>query len=137
MKLALTTVIAFFAAPHTPADDFTVDSHTTDGGGAMFTTAGDFELSGTIGQPDANGVVMAGGDFELSGGFWPGMAVVSIPGDYDGDGDVDLDDFEQFAGPCFGGPDAPVAPECAFADFDGDGDVDLYDFAAFQEAFTG
>jgi hypothetical protein len=28
-------------------------------------------LSGTIGQPDA-GVVMSGGEYTLSGGFWPG-----------------------------------------------------------------
>ncbi len=47
---------------------------------------GDFELSGTIGQPDAG--VMTGGDFELSGGFWHGGAAEPppCPGDLDGDG---------------------------------------------------
>ena len=44
--------------------------HTIDGGGEMFSTGGDFELSGTIGQPDASTVVLAGGDFKLTGGFW-------------------------------------------------------------------
>ncbi len=52
------------------AQDFDLTWHTIDGGGAMFTTAGAFELSGTIGQPDA-GTVTAG-PFTLSGGFWPG-----------------------------------------------------------------
>ena len=130
-------MLAFITVGATVADEFDIDWWTIDGGGGMFSTGGDFELSGTVGQPDASIGLMAGGDFELSGGFWPGVAVVSIPGDSDGDGDVDLDDFEQFAGPCFGGPDAPVAPECAFADFDGDGDVDLGDFADFQAVFTG
>jgi len=42
--------------------------HSIDGGGVMRSTGGDFELSGTIGQPDAG--VLVGGDFTLSGGFW-------------------------------------------------------------------
>ncbi|MCG3132019.1 MAG: hypothetical protein FLDDKLPJ_02829 [Phycisphaerae bacterium] len=46
---------------------------TIDGGGAMRTAGGGFELSGTIGQPDAGPATpMTGGGFELSGGFWPG-----------------------------------------------------------------
>jgi len=53
------------------AQDFDLGWHTIDGGGAMSSKAGAFELSGTIGQPDA-GPVMTGGDFELAGGFWPG-----------------------------------------------------------------
>jgi hypothetical protein len=35
------------------ADDFTISHSTIDCGGVMFSTSGDFELSGTIGQPDA------------------------------------------------------------------------------------
>lgn len=42
---------------------------TIDGGGAT-STAGPYVLSGTIAQPDAGW--MAGGDYELLGGFWPG-----------------------------------------------------------------
>lgn len=34
----------------------------------MRSTGGEFELSGTIGQPDAG--KMSGGDFTLTGGFW-------------------------------------------------------------------
>ncbi|MFQ5806597.1 MAG: hypothetical protein ACE5I3_09120, partial [Phycisphaerae bacterium] len=76
------------------ADDFTLDWWTVDGGGEMFTTGGDFELSGTVGQPDANVVVMTGGEFELIGGFWPGVEEFCF-GDFDGDGEVGLSDLAQ------------------------------------------
>ena len=65
-------------------------------------------------------------------------------GDFDGDGDVDPDDFGAFAD-CMAGPETPPDPMitgCADAcldafDVDDDEDVDLDDFAAFQETFTG
>ena len=57
--------------------------------------------------------------------------------DFDGDGDVDLNDFATFQ-LCYGGPNRPLGPLCtAQADFDGDGDVDLNDFATFQGCFNG
>jgi hypothetical protein len=67
-----------------------------------------------------------------------------LGGDYDADGDVDLDDYAEMAD-CLAGPDAapaPPAPECVDAclsvfDWDDDGDVDLDDYADFSEAFTG
>ena len=49
--------------------DFDIDWYTIDGGGEMFSTGNSFELSGTIGQPDA-GLTLTGGTFELTGGFW-------------------------------------------------------------------
>ena len=67
---------------------------------------------------------------------------VSTPGDYDGDGDVDLDDYAIFA-ECLGGPEVTAPPGgCAQDDFenadsDGDDDVDLDDFGAFQLVFAG
>ncbi|MFH1746068.1 MAG: CRTAC1 family protein [Planctomycetota bacterium] len=66
----------------------------------------------------------------------------SSPGDLDGDGDVDLDDFSTFA-VCMAGPDVLDPPpgcdpaDFANADLNSDGDVDLADFAVFQTAFTG
>ena len=65
-------------------------------------------------------------------------------GDFDVDGDVDLDDYAAFAD-CLAGPDetpTPSAAECVDAclaafDLEFDRDVDLADFAGFQEAFTG
>jgi hypothetical protein len=64
--------------------------------------------------------------------------VEAMPGDFDDDGDVELDDHTAFwlclTGPC---PD-PVCdpplyePACAAADANADGDVDLGDFASIQ-----
>jgi len=61
------------------------------------------------------------------------------PGDYDGDGDIDLDDAAALYD-CLGGPDSPPAlnppadeSTCRAAfDFDADTDVDLSDFAEFE-----
>lgn len=58
-------------------------------------------------------------------------------GDADGDGDVDLLDYEQFQ-LCFTGPDGTATGDCAATfDWEPDGDIDPMDFAAFQRAFTG
>jgi hypothetical protein len=57
-------------------------------------------------------------------------------GDFDGDSDVDSNDYAQFAG-CFTGPGGgPIGPECFAADFDADGDVDCDDFEQFQFVWT-
>jgi hypothetical protein len=99
---------------------------TLDAGGAMFTTGGDFELSGTIGQPEP-GVTMTGGDFELAGGFWTGATEEGFCfGDLDGDRDVDLADLAQLLANY--GTTSGAAYEDG--DLDGDGDVDLADLAA-------
>jgi hypothetical protein len=76
VSLAITVAIG-------AANDFELFWWTVDGGGEMWTTGGDFELSGTSGQPDANITVMTGGGFELTGGFWPGVSTpkVASPGD--------------------------------------------------------
>ncbi len=60
------------------------------------------------------------------------------PGDFDADGDVDLDDYDAFAS-CLSGPHsgagfATPSALCRQAfDDDNDGDVDVEDFAAIQE----
>ena len=48
---------------------------TVDGGGATFSTGGDYTLGGTIGQPDAG--LLTGGDYTLGGGFWGGGAAAA------------------------------------------------------------
>ncbi len=111
--------------------DYDLSWFTVDGGGAMFSTGDDYELSGTIGQPDAANV-MEGGEFELTGGFW-----FRIPlGDCEDDGDVDLNDFEAFEA-CLTGPDTPVVDgACRCFDVDRNNAVDLVDLATVQANFT-
>ena len=67
-------------------------------------------------------------------GLPPSLVVVPrghIEGDYDNDGDVDLDDLELFKA-CFSGPTVPLPEGCESRDFDGDSDVDQTDFGVFQ-----
>ena len=58
----------------------------------------------------------------------------AVAGDCDGDGDVDGNDFNQFAD-CLAGPEATPPGGCECADRDGDDDVDVADFAAFALNF--
>lgn len=57
------------------AQDFSVDWHTIDGGGEIQSESADspptWQLSGTIGQPDATELIdLAGHGWTLTGGFW-------------------------------------------------------------------
>ncbi len=117
-------------AGHRAGPDYDLSWFTIDGGGVMFSTGGDFELSGTAGQSDASNV-LAGGDFELTGGFWFRIP----PGDCEDDGDVDLNDFEAFED-CLTGPDAVVDDACRCFDVNRSGTVDLADLATVQANFT-
>ena len=64
------------------------------------------------------------------------MPAQAVPGDMDGDGDVDLGDYARFRA-CITGPDASaVLPDCVSALFDADKDVDMGDIAGFLAAFT-
>jgi len=72
--------------------------------------------------------------------FSTGRSYVLVPSphaDFDGDRDVDLDDFAIFQY-CFSGPNELLTNQaCNRADFDCDHDVDLADFATFQACFQG
>jgi hypothetical protein len=78
----------------------------------------------------------------LSGlGFVPritGMTIHEplISNDFDGDADVDIQDFAGFL-ECASQDTGPITPGCLAGDSDGDGDVDFVDFGAFQRRFTG
>jgi len=59
-----------------------------------------------------------------------------VPGDIDGDGDVDGDDGAALMA-CLNGPEVAAPSGCAEADLDGDGDVDLTDCGVQQRLLTG
>lgn len=111
-------------------DSFELSRFTVDGGSVVFSSGGDFELSATIGQPDAG--VMSAGEFELAGGFW----FEEPPGDCNSTGGVNLLDYDDFE-PCLLGPDAGVAIGCECFDVNRSDTVDLFDFAVAQASFTG
>jgi len=124
-RLSIGCAMLVALAVSAPAD-FVLDWHTIDAGGSMRTAGGDFELSGTIGQPDAGG--MTGGDYALAGGFWPGVSSESEPcfGDLNGDLTIDLADLAQLLG-SYG---TTSGATYADGDLNGDGAVDLSDLAA-------
>ena len=69
MWLIVPVRIAANVLPQSSGGDFELTTTTIDSGGG--TAAGaDFELTGTIAQPDANAHQSSGGEFILAGGFW-------------------------------------------------------------------
>ncbi len=104
--------------------------NTIDGGGGA-SNGGGYEVSGTIGQPDA-GPVMTGGSFELTGGFWPG-AVPSCAclGDMNGDDVKDGADIQQFVD-CM-----TAGGSCACADVDGLNGITIADVDVFVADLLG
>ena len=130
--LLITGVIAAaaVAGAGAVAQEFSLDWFTVDNGGAMRSTSGNFELNGSIAQPDAC-PPLTGQAFELTGGFWFALA----PDDCNSDGGVNLYDFADFEF-CMAGPQAePPDRSCLCFDQDGDRDVDVADYAEFQALF--
>jgi hypothetical protein len=128
-------VIAAVAATALGRTDFSLSWNTLDGGGVMFSSGGEFELSGTIGQPDAASGAprMSGEDFTLTGGFWFETPL----GDCNTTGFVNLLDYRDLEA-CLSGPDGGLpAPDCNCFDIDSDNDVDLSDASRFHQMFTG
>ena len=95
---------------------YVLEWSTIDGGGGT-SSGGQFVLTGTIGQPDAD--YSAGDSYELLGGFWPGGPLCF----------VSFDDFARFAGHWLeSGSGLP-------ADLDSDNDVDFYDLQRFADVW--
>ncbi len=126
----LITVASVFLTMGVAVAQFEITRHTIDGGGVMNSSGGSFEISGTIGQPDAG--VLTGGSFELTGGFWFALDY----GDCNEDGVVGLSDHDRFVS-CLNGPAGALGAGCACYDVDGSGTVDLADFALNQTGFHG
>jgi len=110
-RVSITLVFLMFASACFA--DYSIDWYTIDGGGGT-SNGGPYEVTGTIGQPDA--AYSAGGRYELSGGFWPGGPMcfvefedfarfadywlasgVGLPADLYEDGSVDWLDLREFA----------------------------------------
>ncbi|HEY3244912.1 MAG TPA: hypothetical protein VGM03_16345 [Phycisphaerae bacterium] len=68
-RIARLSVAAVLFATTQVLGQFEISWFTVDAGGAINTTGGTFDLSGTAGQSDA-GSIMTGGTFTLAGGFW-------------------------------------------------------------------
>ena len=125
--LAFLVIQACLGSGVVPADDSTIPWWTVNGGGGMRSTAGEFEVSGTIGQPDGRSASepMTGGDFELIGGFW-GIPPCWCMSDVNNDGYRDGGDVQDFID-CF----LAGGTSCACADLHTDGHLDLQDIAVF------
>lgn len=128
---AVLTLILTLSLPGTGstvaiAQPYTVDWSTIDGGGTINSTGGTFDLSGTIGQPDAQvAPVMSGGSFELTGGFWPVTQVCYCLSDLNHDGKKDGSDIQQFLACVLSGGD------CTCADADAANGLTLDDVPVF------
>jgi hypothetical protein len=60
------------------AQNYSIDWYKVAGGGGT-STGGTYQVSGTIGQPDAGGP-MTGGNYSMTGGFWALISAVQTPG---------------------------------------------------------
>ena len=75
-KKILFVLIAVLLPAIAPAQLYSVDWYTIDGGGGS-STGGVYSVSGTIGQPDATQTPLTGGSYSLVGGFWSLFAMQS------------------------------------------------------------
>jgi len=90
----------------------------------------DSSATGVNGNQVSNSASNSGAAYVFTG-------FMALPGDCDGDGDVDFSNFAAFPA-CATGPLAgPPAPPCGCFDVNLDNAVDLLDFAEIQIAFTG
>jgi hypothetical protein len=118
------------------AQTFSVSWWTIDGGGND-ALGGVFQLSGTLGQPDAG--AMSGGQFTLYGGYWSGAPSRAL-GDLNCDGKADFRDINPFV-LLLSDPAAwqAVYPGCPAAngDCNRDGNVDFKDINPFVAVLSG
>src|ERR1039457_6971419 len=71
-------VCAVWFAWNATAQSYSIDWYKISGGGGTSTGA-TYQVTGTIGQPDASSA-MSGGQYSVTGGFWSLIAVVQTPG---------------------------------------------------------
>ena len=113
MKALSLLTIVLITVPMVGAD-YSISWYTIDGGGGT-SSGGPYQLTGTIGQPDAD--YSGGGQYELLSGFWVGGPLCI----------VNLEHFAIFAGQWL----EPVCDEfndnCQGANLDGVNGVNIND----------
>jgi hypothetical protein len=122
-------------------DEYTVDVPTGRRLSVVLTSAGDYELevlsgASVLASSDRGGINTEEA-LEIGNTGSLTIRVTMIDGgagDSDGDGDVDLNDFNRFQ-LCFSGPNNHYDYGCLSHDMDADGDVDLADFGDFSLGF--
>ena len=75
---AIASSLLALAALTTSAQTYAVDWYKIAGGGGT-SAGGTYQVSGTIGQPDAGGA-MNGGGYSVTGGYWSMISVVQLAG---------------------------------------------------------
>jgi hypothetical protein len=76
------------------------------------------------------------GFIAIAAGGFQSLAIRRMPGDANGDGDVDLADFVSVTDSLLGPFDNPTQSGWQFFDVDSDSDIDLRDLASWQHRFT-
>lgn len=71
-------LLSAMPAPDARAQTYSIDWYKIAGGGGASTGA-TYQVTGTIGQPDASGA-MSGGNYSVTGGFWSLISVVQTAG---------------------------------------------------------
>jgi len=104
--LTLCILAVLSSAPSRADGPYEITWYTIDGGGGT-STGGQYSLTGTIGQPDADW--SRAGGYEVLGGFWPGGPLCFVA----------FDDFTRFA-------DYWLTSDLT-ADLDDDKDLDFAD----------
>ncbi len=126
--LAVCAAIVLLAVPATRAE---LECHAVSAGAETVTPA----MHMNVGQVAIGRA--SNGSVDMHAGVIPCLTAAGVPiaGDCDGDGDIDLDDFQEFTS-CFLGPMLPAPGGCDCADVNSDGAVDLLDFALLQDPFA-
>jgi hypothetical protein len=109
VTIVLLAIVAILVIATGSRADYQIVWSTIDGGGGQ-SSGGQYVLTGTIGQPDADW--SRAGDYELLGGFWPGGPLCfvdfgdfarfaelwlsdDLSGDLDSDEDIDFGDLQS------------------------------------------
>ncbi|MBP7936964.1 MAG: VCBS repeat-containing protein [Phycisphaerae bacterium] len=123
----------FMSVPHFPAGDGAVAVAAADLNGDAMPDLAVANVDADAVSVLFNTTVLPAGWDQNGNGILDGC---EIPGDFNRDGHVDLDDLAALVA-CFTGPEMLVPTTCKTKDFDRDGDVDQSDFGVFQRCFSG